>query len=362
MDYCDWKPNWPQTRARFEAWWERKGIVLGMWGQPAARSPRPGICRPPAMTDRKLAHTDVAWRASQIHAHLAASAFPAEVLAVAETDLGPGSLALYLGSEPTFAEDTVWFSHPYADLDDLEEMPPLVFDPNCSWWKITERQLRACRALGDGHYLLGCPDLIEGLDILATLREPQNLMIDFIEAPEVVEQKVAEITQVWCDVYQRIYELIRAPDGSSAYGPFYLWGPGKTAKIQCDVSAMFSPEMFARFALPALRTQCAWLDHSLYHLDGTQSIHHLDLLLGIEALDAIEWTPQAGIETGGHPRWYDLYRRILAAGKSVQVVNVEPTELEPLLDAIGGEGVYVMMQFRDEAEAEAMERIVDRFR
>ncbi len=44
------------------------------------------------------------------------------------------------------------------------------------------------------------------------------------------------------------------------------------------------------------------------------------LLLAIEPLDAIEWTPQAGIEPGGNRRWHDLYRRILAAGKSVQVL------------------------------------------
>ena len=40
------------------------------------------------------------------------------------------------------------------------------------------------------------------------------------------------------------------------------------------------------------REQCRWLDHSLYHLDGTQALHQLPALLAIEELDAIEWTPQ----------------------------------------------------------------------
>jgi hypothetical protein len=78
---------------------------------------------------------------------------------------------------------------------------------------------------------------------------------------------------------------------------------------------------------------------------------HLDALLEIAPLDAIEWTPQAGIETGGHKRWHELYRRILSAGKSVQVVNVEPDEVVPLLDAIGNKGVYILIQFKDEREA-----------
>ena len=37
-----------------------------------------------------------------------------------------------------------------------------------------------------------------------------------------------------------------------------------------------------------------------------------------------------------------MYRRILDAGKSVQAVGVKPEEVVPLLDAVGGEGMYVM--------------------
>lgn len=112
------------------------------------------------------------------------------------------------------------------------------------------------------------------------------------------------------------------------------------------------------FVVPALTAQCEWLDHSLYHLDGTQATKHLDSLLAIKSLDAIEWTPQAGIETGGNKRWYDLYRRVLAAGKSVQVVNVEPDEVPPLLDAIGRKGAYMLIQFKDEREAEQVGELV----
>lgn len=199
------------------------------------------------------------------------------------------------------------------------------------------------------------------MDVLASLRGAQTLLFDLSERPEWVEEKIREINEVWFAAYDRIYEIIKLDDGSSAFGAFYLWGPGKTAKLQCDTSAMFSPKMYRRFVVPALTEQCTWLDHSLYHLDGTQAMLHLDALLGIESLDAIEWTPQAGIETGGHKRWHDLYRRILAAGKSVQVVNVEPDELVPLLDAIGTKGVYVLSQFNDEREVEQTLKRLERY-
>jgi maleate cis-trans isomerase len=109
--------------------------------------------------------------------------------------------------------------------------------------------------------------------------------------------------------------------------------------------------MFREFVAPALSAQCEWLDFSLFHLDGTQCIGHLDALLEIEALDAIEWTPQAGIEPGGSPRWFEMYRRILNAGKSVQVM-ASAEDVIPVLEAIGGKGVYIVAPYRDEQHAE----------
>jgi hypothetical protein len=284
------------------------------------------------------------------------------VLPVADTNIGPGSLALFLGSGPGFSEDTVWFEPNIRERPHPELLPAFRFDDSNEWWQVTERTLIACARLAQGKYLVGCPDLIENVDILAALRDPQRLMMDLIDRPGWVEEKVQEINQVWFDAYQRIYDIIKLEDGSSVFGAFRLWGPGKTAKVQCDASAMFSPAMFQQFVVPGLTQQCEWMDYSMYHLDGTQAICHLDALLEIEALDAIEWTPQAGIESGGSPRWYELYRRILAGGKSVQVIDVRVDEILPLLDAIGGQGVYIMTSFSSVAEAEEIVAMIEPYR
>ena len=39
------------------------------------------------------------------------------------------------------------------------------------------------------------------------------------------------------------------------------------------------------------------------------------------------------------------YRRILEAGKSVQAIGVRPEEIVPLLDAVGGKGMYILPNF-----------------
>ena len=334
--------------------------MIGMWGAPeTGRAVHARVDAPAVPATLEERYCNAAFRAAQNHHRLSRSVFPADVLPLATTDLGPGSLALFCGSRPGFADDTVWFYPCMENQVAPEKLPPLRFDENNPWWRISENVIRAGVELSRGQYIVGCPDLIENMDVLSSLRGGQTLLVDMLERPEWIEQKIREINQVWMEAYQRIYDLIKLEDGSAAFGAFYLWGPGKTAKLQCDASAMFSPRMYRRFVVPALTAQCEWLDYSLYHLDGTQAMVHLDTLLQIGPLDAIEWTPQAGIETGGHPRWYDLYRRILAAGKSVQVVNVELDEIVPLLDAIGPKGVYALIQFKDEHEAELVAKRVE---
>jgi hypothetical protein len=230
------------------------------------------------------------------------------------------------------------------------------------WWKVTVDTVKECLELSQGNYLVGCPDLIENIDILASLRDAETMLMDMIDRPEWIDQKIKEITAAWFRAYQKIYDLIKLPDQSSAFCAFSLWGPGKTAKLQCDAAAMISTEMFDRFVAPSLTEQCDWLDHSMYHLDGTQAMHTLDRLLAIESLDAIEWTPQAGIEGGGKSRWFDMYKKILGAGKSLQVVDIEVHEIIPLFNEIGGKGVYVLPDFTDMAQAEDLYKKTEQFR
>ncbi len=358
-----WKANWEETKQHFLNWWNHEGLVLGMWGAPPSDGePIEKIQPPPKPESISDIFTNGKQRAERNHYSLSQQSFPADILPISDTNIGPGSLALFLGSEPRFSKETVWFEPSIHECAEPEQLPAFQFDASNEWWKVTETLLTECANLARGKYLVGCPDLIENIDILAALREPQTLMMDMVERPEWVEQKISEINNVWFEAYQRIYDIIKLEDGSSAFDAFRVWGPGKTAKVQCDASAMFSPDMFHRFVAPSLTEQCQWLDYSIYHLDGTQAICHLETLLEIAALDAIEWTPQAGIEKGGNPRWFEMYRRILDAGKSVQIIDVQKNEIIPLLDAIGTRGVYLMTSFLNMTEAKEVMAMVEPYR
>jgi len=360
FDYTDlWKENWPETRAHFLDWWNREGFLVGAWDayprdEPYEEVPDPG---PAASLDQF--YTDAQWRAARTRCELSQKAAPLDVLPRASTDIGPGSLGTFLGAEPEFAEDTVWYR---PSIDDPETHPPLRFDPENRWWKIHEEIIRAEVAASRGNYFVGCPDLIENLDTLAALRDTERMLLDLVERPRWVKEKVAEINRAFFEAYDRIYEMIRFNDGGAVFSAFRLWAPGKVAKVQCDAAAMISPAMFDEFVVPALTQQCEWLDYSMFHLDGTQAVVHLDSLLSIDALDAVEWTPQAGHPQGGSPQWYDLYRRIIAAGKSIQAVGVAPEEVTPLLDAVGTRGVYITLRNLDRRSTDELSEALTPYR
>lgn len=353
-----WKPDWEQTRARFEAWWRQEGLILHITApldQPHMTWETPLI--PPVNIETRW--IDPAWRVQEAERQLGTTYFGGEAFPYFDTQIGPGSLGLFLGVTPEFADDTVWYEPCITDPD---THPPLRFDPGQRWFLAHMAVIEAGIAACQGRYLVGMPDLIENVDTLAALRGTQPLLFDTIERPEWVKARVAEINQAYFATFDTIFARIQDPWGGNAFSAFKIWGPGKTAKVQCDAAAMISPDMFAEFVVPALAEQCSWLDYSMYHLDGTQAMIHLDHLLAIDSLNAIEWTPQAGRPQGGDPVWYDMYRRILDAGKSVQAIDVHPHEVIPMLDTLGSKGLFIMISTETEAEARALVEAVEVYR
>jgi hypothetical protein len=252
-----WKSNWAETKKNFIDSWNREGLVLGVWHGIETDRHLHEVCeKPRERVSIEESYANPNLRARLNHWALSRSIFPAEVLPVSNTDMGPGSLAFFVGAEPGFSSETVWFKPSIPNHPEPESLPPYRFDESNRWWQVTEATLKACAALGRGKYLVGCPDLVENIDILSALRSPQTFLFDLFERPEWVKQRVQEINQVWFAAYERIYEIIKDEDGGSVFGAFRLWGPGKTAKVQCDAAAMISPAMFTRFVVPGITEQC----------------------------------------------------------------------------------------------------------
>lgn len=210
------------------------------------------------------------------------------------------------------------------------------------------------------NYYVGMPDLMEGLDVLAALKGTDKVLLDTVMQPEVLEQRMQQINDIYFKVFDELYDIIREGD-EMAFCYFSSWAPGKMSKLQSDISTMISEDDYRRFVQPFIREQCQKIDYTLYHLDGVGAMHHLPALLEIEELNAIQWTPGVGEPQGGSPKWYDLYKKILAGGKSIMACWVTLDELKPLLDNIGADGVHLEMDFHNEQEVEQAMRIVEEY-
>jgi len=362
MNEVLWKENWEETRQHFIDWWNHKGLVIGRWSCfENSIFPREIVEDPGSVRSLEEEYTDPILRSIRNHKRLASSSFPGDILPLASVSFGPGSFALFLGSTPEWKEDTVWY-HPFLKEENLENYPPLKFNPENRWFKATIDLLKETKKVAKGRYFVPCPDLIENIDTLVSLRGTENLLLDMIERPEEVKERLKEINNAWFEVYDRIYDIIKLPDNSSCFEAFRLYGPGKTAKVQCDTSSMFSPSMFEEFVVPYLREQCSYLDYSMFHLDGHQCLCHLDLLLSIPELDAIEWTPDPQVPGGTDPVWFPMYKKILLAKKSVQILGGDSKTLKPVLDEIGGKGVYFLLFSDNEKDFEECLKIAEEYR
>ncbi len=303
----------------------------------------------------KRFHTDPAFNLRENLAKVQSSVYLGDTIPIAMMDYHTISMAAYLGAQVEFGTDTVWY-HPNPNGVDQV----LAFDANNIWWQNGQRIIAALKSHEDA-FFIGATAPSAGLDTLYALCGAEDLMVALVHEPHWVLEKLQEIQQAYFTAYDQICAQLTRADGSMVFGYFSLWGQGSTTQVQCDISALISPQMFERFELPFLAERCAHYDNTMYHLDGTQAMVHLDALLQLDALNAIEWSPQAGIETGGNARWYPLYEKILKSGKALQVVEATADETVELARMFGKSGVNVMTQPMAESCAQDMLEQIEKY-
>lgn len=305
----------PKLIDRFEDWWHRnnQGLPL-MWVVAQKEGPRE---QGPQYKDYEDMYMGADFLLGQTKAGIQNNIYLGDSYADSSCSIGPGSLNVYLGSKPVFAPHTVWYE---TCITDLRNRKRIRFDPDEYWFRKHIEVLRTLRQSAEKYdYIVNIPDIIENMDVLAALRGTEDLLIDMIDDPEAVLDALDEIYEAYSACYDLIYDVVKTTDGISSYFCFGIMGRGKTAKVQCDFSAMISPDQYRRFVVPTLEKQIDSLDHTLYHLDGPDAIRHIPAIMEIRGLDALQWTAGAGKPDGASPDWYVIYDQVAAAGKSMWV-------------------------------------------
>ena len=347
------KPDLEKVMDRYEAWWDCEIIdrPLVCMSFPRAESERLPWPKAKEYSSHRERWMDTDHRAESAAVGLHNTVHFADSLPIAWPNLGPEIFSAFYGCDMAYGESTAW-SEPILKDWAQESVDKLQLDLDGFYFRKLTEFTDALLERGKGKFIVGYTDMHGGADAIAAFRDPQQLCVDMIEHTAEVKALCDRITDEFLQVYDMFYDKL-----SAAGMPSTSWCSatcrGKFHIPSNDFSCMISNKMFEETFLQGIIQECEHMDRSIYHLDGPQALRYLDTLMDIPDLHAIQWVYGAG--RGGWRDWIDVYKRIQAAGKAMQMTSVHVNDLDDLFDALRPEGVWLSgvsgIRNREDAEA-----------
>lgn len=350
------KPDFELAMTRVDAWFnhamiDRPPVRFSTHNIQYSREQKLDATRWPTLKDRWF---DADYQVDAFLAELEHTPLRAETFPVFWPNLGPDIYAAFFGIELEYGEVTSWARHAITDISDAAETDLLRFDPDNVYYRKFEEMLRVALERAPGRFLVGTTSWVPGIDCVAAWREPQELCIDMLEEPQAVKQLLQRSIEPFRGIYDRVHGLL-----SQHHQPSVGWmcipSFGRTHIPQTDFANLISPALFEEFCLPSIKQEIAGMDHVIFHLDGARVARHLDMVLTLPEIQAIQWVQGVGTD---EPilQWVPLIRRIQDAGKSV-VVDLKLSELDELMAQLRPEGLFLFMSVEDEQQEAVLRRI-----
>ena len=345
-----YKEDWERVAETYEAWWE------GELNRPILQL----TCLHPGVNILDY-YLTMSW-AFMIHTPEEAlnrlfecfskTDFMAEAYPNVFINIGPGALSAFLGADLKFnpKAGTVWF----IGDSSIDELLDVELKPENRWWRYVLDCSRYASEMCRGKAIVAFTDLLDVATSLAQLRGgPVNLIRDIYTKPSTVKEALENLHKVWFECFMKLSEAINtALYGYSNWAS--IWSRRRSFILQCDFITYLSPRLFDEFIYPLILEECRFFERSFWHLDGPGELPHLDKLLRIDELDGIQWVPGAGNPGLGEDCWVPLYRKIIEAGKLLQLPGVPADRVIPILERIPGKSVLIQTSTLNHGEAERL--------
>jgi hypothetical protein len=242
---------------------------------------------------------------------------------------------------------TIWMSVLYDTL--IEAMSADVND-SLPFTRCVRESFERVASSVKGRSLVGPYSLCSPCDNLAGLIGMENFIYAMYDEPQLLEQAIRRQLDLWLKEFSYVCSVLKPSPALPTTGWHGILAPGSTFPIQEDMGYLLDRENYNRYCLPGIRTMVESQEYPFFHLDGPGALKHLDALLGISSLKAIQWQPGEG-----HTRvdqWYDVIKKIIDGGKSCQLY-VQPEEIEPLIEEVGAKGLLLIIT-TDEERAQSL--------
>lgn len=270
--------------------------------------------------------------------------FHGETFPVYFPNLGPDVYAAFYGAELEFGQVTSYsipFVQQWSDADQL------ILDVDNEYFKkiedLTLHALERC----DGKFLVGYTDLHPGLDCAAAWRDPLQLCYDLYDYPEKV-QHLAELAIADFEFIYNHFDALLKENGQLSVSWMGIPSHGRMHIPSCDFSALISEIFFKDFGLPILQRETKSMSHNIFHVDGPGVAKHLDAILSVPEVHALQWVQGVGDK---YPimQWTPLIKEMQDRGMPV-IVDLSIDDLNDFLAVMDPKGLFLWVAVEDEQE------------
>lgn len=337
--YLETMPHVNESMKRVEAWYHQEVIDRA----PIRFSEHNGIHNdkadqiPARYQELKDYWFDAEYQVDCYISKLKNSPVYAETFPVFYPNLGPGVYASFYGVPLKYGTTTSWAQHIIDDVETFE-VSTLRIDRKCENWLKIDELTDMALLKGGGMFFTGYTDLHPSLDCTADLMGVENLCMSILDSPEAV----LELTDKVCEDFPAVYEYYAGRlNGTPSVSWMGIPSEESMHIPSCDFSTMLSKDQFEKFALPYIEREVKHFQKNIFHMDGRGVARHMDMILSIPEIQAIQWVQGVGDD---EPilQWVPLIKKIQAAGKSV-VVSLKTSELKEFMGAVHPKGIYLTM-------------------
>lgn len=279
------------------------------------------------------------------------SVFNAETFPIFWPNLGPEVYTAFYGVELEYKEVT---SYSIPILDDWSQITNIKLDFNNPYFRKIEEMTYAALDRCAGNFLVGYTDLHPGLDCAAAFRDPQQLCMDFLLEPDQVKRLIDLSSRDFQKIFDHFDSILKKHNqlsvawmGIPSFGRMHI--------PSCDFATMISPEQFEEFVLPIIKSEIKTMTHNVFHLDGKGVANHVDHILALPEINAIQWVQGVGDDLP-IMQWVPFIKKIQKAGKSV-VVDLKAHELERFMKEVDPEGILLCIEAEPEIQHDIIEKV-----
>ena len=277
--------------------------------------------------------------------------FIAETFPVFWPNLGPEVYSAFYGSELQYMEVT---SYSIPLIKDWSQMALLKINRGNEYFRKIDELTDIALAKAPGKFMVGYTDIHPSVDCAAAWRDPQQFCTDMLMYPEEVKELIRIASADFQEVYDYYDRKLKAHNQLSVT---WMGIPsfGKMHIPSCDFSAMISSEDFEEFCFNSLKEEVKPMTHNIYHVDGKGVARHLDFILSVKEINAIQWVQGMGDDTP-IMQWIPLIKKIQAAGKSL-VIDLQPEELDDFMRSVRPEGILLCIAVDQSTQPEIIKRV-----